>query len=182
LPPKDALKESKAIVLLPCFIDSKPGLNLLERIGGETSKRFLAALLLKKEFPQKPLFIIGAGNRGGLGASYLQELAEKLGFKDVFALDEAHDTITSAKVAKKYLAGKSFILVTAAYHLPRAVFLFRKEGLSPIPYPAYRLVKPHKDFTLRDLWPRPLNLFYLDLAVHEYLGLAFYHLIDHIPF
>ncbi len=181
-PEKEALAKSEAIVLLPCYIASNPGLALTDRFGGETSKRFLAALLLKKQFPEKPLFIIGAGSKEGPGASYLKELAEKLGFEKIVALDSANDTASSARIAKKYLAGRPFVLVTAAYHLPRAVFLFRREGLSPIPYPAYRVVKPQDGFSLRDLWPHPLNLFYSDLATHEYLGLAFYHIIEHIPF
>ncbi len=181
VPLEEELESAEAIVLLPCYIASDPGLRLIDRLGGETSKRFLAVLLLKQKFPEKPLLIVGAGAGGKTGASYLKELAQNLGFKKVIALDAPKDTVSSAREVKRFLGrNKPVVLVTAAYHLPRAVFLFRQEGLKPIPYPAYRISKPSKEITWQDLWPHPLNLFYLDLAVHEYLGLAFYYFMDHI--
>ncbi len=181
-PSPEVLEKAEAIVLLPSYVSDRPGLSLLDRLGGETAKRLLAALLLQRKLPGKTLFIVGAGSKGGPGASYLAEIAEKLGFKKIVTLDNARDTASSARALKSHLKGKKFILVTAAYHLPRAVFLFKKEGLSPIPYPAYRVSAKEKKFSLYDLWPRPINLFYADLAVHEYLGLAFYYLMEHIPF
>ncbi len=175
------IEQAQAIVLLPCYISAEPGRDLIDRLGGETAKRFLAALRLAKSFPEKPLIIVGAGAKEGPGASYLAGLAKEFGFKNVLALDEANDTASSARVLRPYLAGRSFVLVTAAYHLPRAVFLFKRAGLKPIPYPAYRITHDQEGFSLSEFWPHPLNLFYADLAVHEYLGLAFYYILEHIP-
>ncbi len=183
--PKEAvLKEAQAIVLLPSYVSDRPNLALLDRIGGETAKRLLAAVLLAKKYPEKPLIIVGAGSQGldmGKGASYLAEIAGGLGVKNVEVYDKANDTASSARVLKERLSGQKFILVTAAYHMPRSVYLFEREGLKPIPYPAYSISREERSFGITDFWPRPINLFYSDLAVHEYLGLAFYKLLEHIP-
>ncbi|WP_022853823.1 YdcF family protein [Thermodesulfatator atlanticus] len=181
IPTHKELVKAKAIVLLPCYISDKPGQGLVDRLGGETAKRFLSALRLAKEFPEKPLIIVGAGAKGHEGASYLLLLAKELGVEKVEAFDKARDTISSAKILRGRLKDKPFLLVTAAYHMPRSVYLFKKEGLTPIPYPAYRVSQGFGFPSFSDFWPRPINLFYSDIAAHEYLGLAFYWLRDHIP-
>ncbi|OAG27522.1 YdcF family protein [Thermodesulfatator autotrophicus] len=183
-PEEAILKEAEAIVLLPAYISDRPGLGLFDRIGGETAKRLLAAVSLARKYPEKTLIIVGAGSCGvemGKGASYLAEIARKMGVKNIEVYDQPNDTASSARALKKRLAGKKFILVTAAYHMPRSVFLFEREGLKPVPYPAYYISRAEKSFGITDFWPRPINLFYSDLAVHEYLGLAFYKLLEHIP-
>ena len=176
VPPPEEMKRARAIVLLPAYISPRAKVSVLDRFGGETAKRLLAALMLQKRLPGRPLIIVGTG------AGYLAEVAKRLGYEKVLPYDEAPDTISSAKILKRKLYGRPFLLVTAAYHLPRAVYLFRREGLEPIPYPAYRIGRREHGITFRDFWPDPVNLFYADVAVHEYLGLAFYHFLEHIPF
>ena len=69
--------------------------------------------------------------------------------------------------------GEAWVLVTSASHMPRAVAAFRGAGWPPVlPWPvAYR--------TTRAGWPAPLQpvgtrLSALDLAAHEWAGLAAY--------
>ena len=176
VPLPEEIEKAQAIVLLPAYISPKPKASVLDHFGGETAKRLLAALMLKKRLPERPLIIVGTG------ASFLAEVARGLGYERVLAHDEAPDTVSSARILKEKLSGRPFLLVTAAYHLPRAVYLFEREGLEPIPYPAYRIGRREHGITFRDFWPDPVNLFYADVAVHEYLGLAFYHVLEHIPF
>ncbi len=111
----------------------------------------------------------------------MAEIAAKFGLPKVEAYDAANDTRSSALLLHRRLAGEKFLLVSSAYHLPRAVYLFRRVGLSPIPYPAFRLAVSGK-VSFYDFWPDPFNLFRANRAMHEYLGLAFYWLEDHIPF
>lgn len=69
--------------------------------------------------------------------------------------------------------GERWLLVTSAYHMPRAVGCFRKVGLDVIPYPV--------DFRTRG-WPDQSRLFEkisdglarIDSAAHEWLGLIAY--------
>ena len=64
-----------------------------------------------------------------------------------------------------------WLLVTSAAHMPRAVACFRAAGWQPIPYPTdYKQGKSFVSFWLFD------NLEKLDLATHEWLGLAYYRM------
>jgi len=67
-----------------------------------------------------------------------------------------------------------FLLVTSAYHLPRAVRSFRRAGLDPIPYPVDRAVHPGRDWS--GWLPATEGLTLLQLAWREYQALLLYTL------
>jgi len=73
----------------------------------------------------------------------------------------------------KLLFGDSaqLILVTSATHMPRAMFLFQKEGLHPVAAPANHLIKREKHKPFRDWLPSADNIRKMECAFHEYLGL-----------
>lgn len=81
------------------------------------------------------------------------------------------NTSDEAKHLKKTLKEKPFFLVTSAYHMTRALYLFHQQGMHPIPAPTQFLSKQH---SIRGgLWwtPRASNIVHVDIALHEYLGL-----------
>ncbi len=81
------------------------------------------------------------------------------------------DTEEEAHAVASIVGRDRFILVTSASHLPRAVALFRKVGLDPIPSPAdYHSGNP-AGFQLVELYPNARSIDALDRALHEYLGL-----------
>lgn len=64
-----------------------------------------------------------------------------------------------------------FILVTDAIHMPRALYLFRRLGMKPVPAPTNYFAK-------EDSWPDPLwwapnsrHIEASEAALHEYIGL-----------
>ena len=66
------------------------------------------------------------------------------------------------------------VLVTSAVHMPRAMYLFRKAGLKPIPAPANHLIK---EGTEKNPWfwvPSSENIRKTEAAVHEYVGMLWY--------
>lgn len=66
------------------------------------------------------------------------------------------------------------ILVTSAIHIPRAVYLFEKAGLKPIPAPTGYMVKKDKKRSF-DFWlPSSGNIERTEAAIHEYLGMLWY--------
>ena len=73
----------------------------------------------------------------------------------------------------KRLVGQApFILVTSAYHMPRAMLVFQRAGLNAIPYPVDRYV--FGNYKLIDVLPVTGNLQAIPLALHEYAGLLWY--------
>lgn len=89
--------------------------------------------------------------------------------KDIIALVSPKDTQEEAKEIKKLLKDKKFFLVTSAYHMKRAMFLFNQVGLNPISAPSNYLIKNNKIISS----PRASSLEKTEVALHEYLGLLF---------
>jgi uncharacterized SAM-binding protein YcdF (DUF218 family) len=170
-------KEVKYIVLLTGGINLGENLSLEEKITSEGMRRLLGTLKILRENPKAKLIILGGSYEEGKEAEYYRKFLENFGVK-ALSIDTPLDTLSSAKDLKNILPqGEPFLLLSSAYHLPRATFIFRKEGLNPIPYPthfAHHLCVPR--LTLRNLFPKPLYLDLTNIAVHEYLGLAYYKL------
>ncbi|QJA05959.1 YdcF family protein [Thermosulfurimonas marina] len=177
-PPLESLREVDYLVVLPARIYGAPGLYLEERFSRETLARWLAAVRLKKELLRAHLLLVG-GSLEGPGSVYLAELSRECGIEAEF-LDAPRDTISSVAALKDKLSGKRFVVITSAHHLRRALYLFRRVGLKPLPYPAVYLSHQSRfrPFHLIYLLPDPVYLELTNEAVHEYLGLAFYRIRD----
>jgi len=184
VPPKSVIKSVKTLVVLMGGVFPQKDIELQAKFDRSTLVRFLAALRIKKSFPSKTIILLGGSYEDphGKGAYYLKLLAKDLGY-DVISIDSPLDTVSSAIALKKYFASSNqtsntkFLLLTSAYHMPRAILLFKHYGLKPIPYPTnydYKLCRP--SLNLLKFLPNPFYLSLTNEAVHEYLGLAFYKL------
>ena len=65
----------------------------------------------------------------------------------------------------------TLILVTDAAHMPRAVILFKKAGLDPVPAPANHLFKKNSSRSPFSWLPAGGNVVKMEVAVHEYAGI-----------
>ncbi len=75
----------------------------------------------------------------------------------------------TAKLFDKLKLPKKIYLVTSAYHIPRAVHYFQKEGFSVIPKAVN--YKTERNLTFFDYLPNMRSLGDSYLAIHEYFGL-----------
>jgi len=67
--------------------------------------------------------------------------------------------------------GNDLIVVTSDIHMPRAMKLFRKTGLDPIPAPTNTMIK-YGSSKYRWKWiPSSKNIVMMEAAVHEYIGI-----------
>jgi uncharacterized SAM-binding protein YcdF (DUF218 family) len=71
--------------------------------------------------------------------------------------------------------GETWLLVTSAWHMPRAVGVFRKAGLPVTAYPVDFLTRGRDDLFTTHITITP-GLARLDLAAKEWVGLLFYWL------
>ena len=92
------------------------------------------------------------------------------------------DTEEEAVLIQKMVGQDAFALVTSASHLPRAVGLFRKLGMHPIPAPTDYGIResPGEEITPGIFFPRSTDLQNAEAAVYEYLGLAWAKLRNRI--
>lgn len=69
---------------------------------------------------------------------------------------------------------KTILLVTSAFHMPRAQRLFEQAGLAVLPYPVDFKVSARDSFTAMDLLPSASAWRYTEMAWRELLGRAWY--------
>jgi uncharacterized SAM-binding protein YcdF (DUF218 family) len=90
----------------------------------------------------------------------------------IVKLDQPLDTAEEARSVAALVGNAPFILVTSAYHMPRAVRLMELAGAHPIPAPTGQLAPLRPDFGIRAWVPRVASLRKTERAIHEYMGLA----------
>ena len=90
---------------------------------------------------------------------------------DIILEEVSRDTEEQAENMRPIVGQDRFILVTSAYHMPRAMAIFNKEGLKPVPAPTNHLVKDRQMTAPGDFYPSSLGLMKAERAMHEYLGL-----------
>ncbi len=94
---------------------------------------------------------------------------------DIFVTGEAQNTEQEASAVKRLLNQKkpSILLVTSAFHMPRAQLLFEREGFVVYPYTVDFKVDTSL-MTVMDWLPNPHALYLTDTAIREQIGLLYY--------
>ena len=99
--------------------------------------------------------------------------------ESILTQEEAKDTQEEAQLVKKTVGKNKFILVTSAFHMPRAMKIFQNENLNPIAAPTDFLSKEDGDF-LRE--PSANEIRKTERAMHEYIGTLWHEIIQKIRF
>jgi DUF218 domain len=94
--------------------------------------------------------------------------------------DRSRDTDENARQSKAIAQprpGERWLLVTSAYHMPRAVGAFRRAGFAVEAYPVDWRTRGQQDF-IQPFSSVSDGLKRLDTAAHEWVGLLVYWLTD----
>ena len=140
-------------------------------LGGYPKERAWEVLRLYHLIPNATIITSGYANylpisQAQLAANFLMDSG--VPEQDIVVLDRPKDTKEEAMLIKELLGDNSFVLVTSAYHMPRAIELFKREGLSPIPAPTdYKTQESARVFSV----PKGTELRKSEQALHEYLGM-----------
>jgi len=138
-------------------------------LGGDFKGRAHEAIRLYYQI--KGAKIITSGYPGSKTVSEALRSANKLielGIpkEDILMQNEPRDTEEEAINIKNIVGDEQFVLITAAYHMPRAMELFKKHGLNPIVAPTDFLAKESKLTS----FPSGMDLRKTEIAFHEYIG------------
>ncbi|XAT61171.1 YdcF family protein [Rhodobacteraceae bacterium Araon29] len=149
----------------------------------EAGDRFLAGIILAKRFPgAKILFTGGSGKIASEldgNADVAKAIFVSSGIDENRLLLEgrARNTAENAKYSLALLDGKNvgnWVLVTSAFHLPRSIGVFCKNGWTSLtPYPVDHRTAGYK---FRIGWDFADNLNELNFATKEWLGLLAYRI------
>ncbi len=145
--------------------------------GARTLLRLRYGALLAHRFGL-PVLVTGGrpDNATRTEAAAMAEILEREFFVNVrWQETQARDTAGNAALSAEILraAGiERIVLVTQAFHMPRAVRLFRAAGLEVVPAPTHFTTAGHSPMTLLDLLPQIGALHNSYYALHEWLGIA----------
>jgi uncharacterized SAM-binding protein YcdF (DUF218 family) len=150
----------------------------------EAAERLTAVADLARRYPNAR--IIFSGGSGSVifderpEAEFAVRLLETLGVEAgrVIAESRSRNTVENARYSREIAqpkAGELWLLVTSAYHLPRAVGIFRKAGFPVEAHPVDWRTRGVHD-ALRPFPTLGEGLRRTDMAVREWIGLTFYWL------
>jgi uncharacterized SAM-binding protein YcdF (DUF218 family) len=137
--------------------------------------RIVEAVRLTRLLPGARLIVSGGPVSGAEPAAHgYALLAEALGIpaQSVIVSDQPRNTRDEARAVAKLLGRSPFLLVTSAYHMPRAMQLMREAGTEPLPAPTGQRAFGAVMRSWRDFLPAAAGLDDSRRALHEYLGLA----------
>jgi uncharacterized SAM-binding protein YcdF (DUF218 family) len=182
-PPWDASRGTPdGIIVLGGAIDGAgPGNEVALNEGAE---RLTVVPELARRYPNaRILFSGGSGaliDDGDPEAKFALRLLESLGVARgrIMLEERSRNTVENAVYSKAIVKPKPeerWLLVTSAYHMPRAIGVFRKAGFPVEPYPVDWRTRGVED-ALYPFAAMSEGLRRTDTAMHEWLGLAVYWL------
>jgi uncharacterized SAM-binding protein YcdF (DUF218 family) len=170
----DPISDIKWIVVLGGGHTSDPNLPVVSRLSGESLSRLIEGVIIHKRLPQSRMILSGGSIFDPVPESKsMADLAIILGIdkNDVQEEPAGLDTEEQAVLIKKIVGKDKFILVTSAFHMPRSMALFQKQGMHPIPAPSGHRVKNRNEVDPFMFFPDSGRIGKMESAVHEYLGM-----------
>jgi uncharacterized SAM-binding protein YcdF (DUF218 family) len=178
-PPVSGAADAAAIVVLGGGYNNRsPEYGGEPSLSPEAEKRAIYGFELLRRFNLPLVYSGGAGFALHMTTSEAEvagRLWLSLGVQiERMTLEKASvDTKTNASNVAALLRGKKIILVTSAYHMPRAILSFKKAGMIVIPAPTYYRAK-RSAITWADFLPNAGALETSFAALHEYVGVVYY--------
>ena len=171
----DNISDSFHIMVLGSGHVDDPGLPSVMDLGDAGLSRLTEGLRLFGLIKRAKLVFSGYGGKSGISHAEIQRQASiEMGVNQskISIIPTAENTWQEAtKYHKKFGSETKLILVTSAMHMSRAVYLFQKKGLDPIPAPCNFKVKDDPTDRNWGISVSAENMLILRLALHEYLGM-----------
>ena len=176
------IDKADAIVVLSGMLKTIKFNNKLEYEFNEKVDRILSGIDLFKN-DKAPLLILTRGKFPWLvgvpEGEYLKNFAMKFGIPEesIFLTDSVQNTHQEAKSVKKLLSSNEvkIILVTSAFHMPRAKKIFESYNIKVIPF-AVDFINTHSKLTIIDFIPSASSFLVTSVFVREMIGRLYYNL------
>jgi len=122
-----------------------------------------------------------AGNEGRAVCQYL--IASGVPASQIFLEPKSRNTrenaTFSAVILRNQFKTNECLLITSAFHLPRAEGCFKKVGIKVVPFPAH-FMQQTTSFWFDKLFPSEEKMMQFYLVWHEWLGLLMYKVVGYI--
>ena len=184
--PKIITNNVDGILILGSGINESMTYEHQQIILNDRIERMTESIKLMKKFPKAKIIL--SGGNGTLSKPKLKGSdAAKMFYKlmgieidRIIFEDKSKNTYENFVFSKKFINNKNdetWLLVTSAFHMKRAMSVAKKLNLNFIPYPVDYMVG--KNFEWKS-WYHKTNFLHnmndFQLATHEYIGLIAYYL------
>lgn len=144
------------VVVLGAGNGYTPGVAALDELSTSARARISEAARVLRVLPDARLLVSGPGEDDHeTHATVLERAAVSLGIaaERIGRIEHARDTEDEAAAVKRRVGDQPVMLVTSAWHMPRAVALFASAGVSVVPCPTDYTSHDDGRFHWRDfLW------------------------------
>jgi uncharacterized SAM-binding protein YcdF (DUF218 family) len=171
----DQPPESRYIVVLGSGYAPHDDIPVTAALDSDGLVRVVEAVRLAQGLQGSRLIVSGGAMPGRVPpAQGYARLARSLGIpqQTIIVSDQSLDTRDEARAVAKLLGRSPFLLVTSAYHMPRAMLVMKQAGTNPIAAPTGQRAFGPAQISWRSFLPGSNGLGDSERALHEYLGLA----------
>ena len=179
LPRNVDLKAAQAIVVLGGDVRRGNGGDIPDRLGRLSLERVMFGALAYRRL-HLPVVVSGGivgGAQASAGALMKAALEEDFAVPVAWSEDRSRTTWENALYTARLLLPEKLttvVVVTEAWHLPRAIWAFERVGLKALPWPAPRTAPRLGEVS--DFLPSLGALHDTYYALHEMIGGVFYRL------
>lgn len=188
---KEELPTTEAIIILGGGIKSGIDPQLMRDLGIQGDRVIYGGKLYLEK--KAPLIIVTGGRIQWLGkgipeAKEMSNILQKMGvpasaiIEEPLALNTYENAVNVRKILEKLKINK-ILLVTSAFHIPRALMVFKHQGIDVIPAPTGFSVSKNNHWfensiqlNLLYFFPDSQRLSQTTVAIKEYLGILVYKL------
>ncbi|MES2382085.1 MAG: ElyC/SanA/YdcF family protein [Bacteroidota bacterium] len=174
------INEAQYIVVLGGGYSKEENIPATSQLNSSSLARLIEGMRLKRINTSATLIFSGGNNDHDNKESEAEiyQLAYKTISNDTswqILSERPHNTRSEADETFKLIGNKPIIIVTTAWHMPRAMYLFKQAGCNAIAAPCDYLAK--EIHYIPDL-PNSNSIKQFEMAFHEYIGIAAYKLLD----
>ena len=176
------VETADAVVVLSGMVSTIKTKDGLDYEWGGAVDRFFTGIELFNLNKAPTLIFTGGKLPWSIGVpegEFLREEAIKLGIpkKDILLTENVENTDQEAKAIKKILSldNPKVILVTSAFHMPRAQLVFEAAGINVVPFPVDFKTRAGK-LTFMNFIPSASSFASTSFFVREMIGRTYYNL------
>lgn len=168
--------EADAVLVLGGFMSTTKEVGLVQE-WSDAVERFDAGVALVKA-DKAPLLLFTGSPRASEGAAARREaILRGVPAERIEAIGDVGNTADEADQLRRFAKArgiKRVILVTSAWHMPRAMQLCRKAGVELVAFPVDYRALPNTFLPYTDYIPSAGGLAKTEMAMRECYGIAFY--------
>ena len=170
----DGIRGVRYIAVLGGSVFPQTYLPLTSRLGHSPFARTVEAARIHRLVPESKIITSGRGAEDVTEAEVMFQLLVSIGVDAANLLieDQSMNTEEQVIAIRRIVGDAQFVLVTSAIHMPRAMLLFQRHGMLPIPAATDHLLKQKLRWNLATVLPKVRYFQLFEYAWYEYLALA----------